>query len=543
MRFKQILEEGAKAYLPMYQGIPTLWSDDITNFIEKIEKQFVRKDRVTWFCRWHRIWYLNQVVPELEAKNAREAREAGNPEPEPLVSDKMWRKLLSSISPTLSLDDALSEASDTLNSVREFKHYLDLPIQSIKDVVWEKQTPDELLSIFDSLEKEWQASLKENRAVRIRPQDELLIDFKNGWGWWDLNRGGCRDEGEAMGHCGNGSGNRGDTIISLRKKIDAYNYSPHLTFILNDGVLGEMKGRNNEKPTAKYHKMITALLMSDYVTDIKGGGYMPENNFDLSDLSDDEQEAIKAQKPTLRPAWELLREYEKKRQDGIPVSTAEFNALNKKVQIETDRFGGCEDINWRTQEIIISSRSLNSYTSFTHGIVSKLAALFEDDTLKEMVEEYASPSEENDPANIVDAVEIKYFKHMVNELLPYDSNFHFHAMSTRLNKKDEVEHYIGISDFIYTDEEELEGISTFDEEYDMNDDHYEYVNFEDPIENAIFNYLVAEIKDNRSGNAREVASAILSEYGSADVSNGLGNRTYTPTIPDPRQMEFEFDKE
>ena len=45
MRYRQILEEGAKAYLPMYQGLPILDQDDITNFIDKIEKKFSQGPR------------------------------------------------------------------------------------------------------------------------------------------------------------------------------------------------------------------------------------------------------------------------------------------------------------------------------------------------------------------------------------------------------------------------------------------------------------------------------------------------------------------
>src|SRR5690606_32771565 len=182
----------------------------------KVERKFARKDRVTWFCRWHRIWYMSHVEPELEARRAREAREADQPVPEePVISEKTWRKLLVAVSPSITKEQAIAQADEILSSLHEYEHYLQLPIQNIKNIVWEKQSPDELLDLFREEEKEWQASLKENRAVRIRAQDDQIIDFGNGWAWWDLNRSGCREEGDAMGHCGNGSGSYNETVLSL----------------------------------------------------------------------------------------------------------------------------------------------------------------------------------------------------------------------------------------------------------------------------------------------------------------------------------------
>ena len=560
MRYREILEEGAKAFLPMYQGLPILDQSDITNFIEKIEKQFVRKDRVTWFCRWHRIWYVNHSEAELEARAKREAREAGLPAPtEPVVSDKTWRKLLAAISPNITKEQAIEEADDVLSSVREFDHFMQLPVQGIKSIVWEKQSPDELLSMFRQAEDDWQASLKENRAVRIRPQDECIIDFGNGWAWWDLNRGGCRDEADAMGHCGNGSGGHGETILSLRKKLDDFHYSPHLTFILHDGeTLGEMKGRNNEKPAEKYHGMIKALLLSDHVQDIKGGGYLPENNFSLSDLPEEEQEEIKEKKPTLRPAWEMWSEFEKTMEAGEKVTNEYLDALHRKVENEASKYGRYREIDWEKNEIIVSSKTLDSYTSFTNGIVSKLSSLMEGDDLSQIIEEYATNDEDRRNADsMADDVSRKFFVPMVETLLPYDINFRLHAMCARLTSDSHgtyVQHYIPVRDFLYEDDDTLNSLETFDEEYDDYDDfdRYDHVSFSDPIEIAIFDYVVAEMrrengygKNRAPGDKEAVATAILAEYGDPDARakelNTSGRRVYTPTISHPDQLEFDFD--
>ena len=50
-------------------------------------------------------------------------------------------------------------------------------------------------------------------------------------------------------HCGNGNGIGGDKLYSLREPIMKPHktcWKPHLTFILREGLLGEMKGFANQ---------------------------------------------------------------------------------------------------------------------------------------------------------------------------------------------------------------------------------------------------------------------------------------------------------
>lgn len=133
---------------------------------------------------------------------------------------------------------------------------------------------------------------KGNEGRSIVPLDDLP-GFK-GWKWVALDRPSCSQEGKVMGHCGNmATPHRYDNLLSLRDPRDI----PHLTFINNHGVLGEMKGRNNDKPAAKYHPAIVRLLLSNEVGAIRGGGYEPLYNFALTDLDPKTQEYVKARKP------------------------------------------------------------------------------------------------------------------------------------------------------------------------------------------------------------------------------------------------------
>lgn len=122
-----------------------------------------------------------------------------------------------------------------------------------------------------------------------------ILDVGNGWKWLSLNRGYCRQEGDAAGHCGNAAHKDGDNILSLRDPENKV----HLTFIVNKKILGESKGRGNNKPSPKFHDAIIKLLQSPYIDFIRGGGYLPDHNFELTDLPEETVKQLIAQKPTL----------------------------------------------------------------------------------------------------------------------------------------------------------------------------------------------------------------------------------------------------
>lgn len=177
----------------------------------------------------------------------------------------------------------------SFNTLRgELEHFLSLPIDKIQNYKFANQSPRDVIKTFEQFQEEWVEKSGE-RAVDIQEGDELIIKFGNDKGWWLLNRGACQQEGDAMGHCGNRPSVRsGDRILSFRIKNNQNQWTPYLTFILNgDKFLGEMKGRANEKPAAKYHPYIVELLKrTDIVKGIRGGGYAPENNFSLDDLDE-----------------------------------------------------------------------------------------------------------------------------------------------------------------------------------------------------------------------------------------------------------------
>ena len=119
------------------------------------------------------------------------------------------------------------------------------------------------------------------------PLGKVVHEYEDAATWNLLNAGRCEVEGRMMKHCGNVSPKSGDRILSYREK-QSIMMKPRLTFILNNGKLGEMKGFANAKPAADLHARIVDLLQNQWVkiTHLQGSGYLPQNNFSLNDLNE-----------------------------------------------------------------------------------------------------------------------------------------------------------------------------------------------------------------------------------------------------------------
>ena len=68
--------------------------------------------------------------------------------------------------------------------------------------------------------------------------------------------------------------------------------------LFRSGFLGEMKAAGNQKPRDTLHPYIMDLLLSDMVKGIKGAGYLPERNFSVFDLNENNLHTIEQYRPT-----------------------------------------------------------------------------------------------------------------------------------------------------------------------------------------------------------------------------------------------------
>jgi hypothetical protein len=106
-----------------------------------------------------------------------------------------------------------------------------------------------------------------------------------------------------MHHCGNEGGKRADVMYSLREPVlqpSGTRLKPHLTFIVNNGLVGEAKGFANEKPDILFSEYIEEFLKMEEIRGIVGGGYMPENNFQFFDLPKPARLRVLEEKPDFR---------------------------------------------------------------------------------------------------------------------------------------------------------------------------------------------------------------------------------------------------
>ena len=99
------------------------------------------------------------------------------------------------------------------------------------------KSPSRILRDYRKMEQHIESNLKGERHCN---DGSPFISFENGWMWFVVAEGRSKQEANAMRHCGNGFGNYGDQLLSLREPVKKGKFKlwkPHLTFILNNGYL------------------------------------------------------------------------------------------------------------------------------------------------------------------------------------------------------------------------------------------------------------------------------------------------------------------
>lgn len=280
----------------------------IRSAVEQARRCLRKQDRIVWYLR---LWKMG-FVWSLSQRPADTARDDAEPGGFDLLLRKMAQDYVRKRGSTV--DNAIDEGYYVYHDqhlLDDLEHYLSLPIAAIRNRVFAYDDPDKVRTEFADLEKQWQ---DEAKGAFADPQVKPLITFPDGFAWFDLDTAYCSKEADAMGHCGNRPRQHSDdNILSLRKLVqrgDQVLHKPYLTFILDgNGLLGEMKGRFNKKPAPAFHPHIIALLRHPVVRGIKGGGYLPENNFSLDDLDADTRAALVEAKPELGGLRAMYRKY------------------------------------------------------------------------------------------------------------------------------------------------------------------------------------------------------------------------------------------
>ncbi len=322
------LFEGAdyESMIRIFDELDVRYAPIVRQEIDKARRFLRRNDQMVWYIRWLRIAMLYRMKTDAWHDGDQAQQEKVE-----AILDRITAPMIAKGIRVVH-DENFDTARRRDNMLNDLLHFSNIPTPAIQNFRFGWETFDAIKERFQAAENEW----KKDRAGTVvpRPGDKIVVQVGNGVAWWLLDRGECSDEANAMGHCGNAGAMRGDRILSLRREIrkgDVKVYAPDLTFILQeDGFLGEMKGRGNDKPAARYHDAIIALLKNPLIKGIRGGGYAPKNNFDLRDLSSEKQDDLFAVRRDLMP---MSIQFEK---EGINRSMLVYVA--KKCGAGSDRY-------------------------------------------------------------------------------------------------------------------------------------------------------------------------------------------------------------
>ena len=153
--------------------------------------------------------------------------------------------------------------------------------------------------------KKWHDELQVgDSTIDYKEEHNVFKDFRNengyGYYWVDLETKDCDEESKRMGHCGRSAGN----LYSLRltSPIENTKFSKNKSLItasVNDeGVLLQMKGPHNKKPSEELHQYIVPFLLSRVVWSM-GSEYQSSEDFQLVDLNDENIKYVYEYKPEL----------------------------------------------------------------------------------------------------------------------------------------------------------------------------------------------------------------------------------------------------
>lgn len=160
-------------------------------------------------------------------------------------------------------------------------------IQDVKNVDF-----DELVNMQDR----WHKSLTaKDYDFEYFDENTPILDFRDnsglGYYWVKLKTNPCTEEAERMGHCGRSG--KGDLyslrVNELKGQTGKVSNKSLVTASIKDGVVYQMKGRFNKKPSEEYYDYITKLLLKknldgDYMIKSFGSEYDSKEDFNVMDF-------------------------------------------------------------------------------------------------------------------------------------------------------------------------------------------------------------------------------------------------------------------
>lgn len=328
-------------YLKMFETpyFKALQGDDLEDARAEIKwaREFLKKeDRIIWYLRLYKYEKINHFAQNCKYNERldRNSYKGNDISKDMKFYDMMERK------------ECTTEGFGISEINRNLQHMYDLDLYHINNMNLGWDSPKRIFDQSEDYERSW---IAENEGKSNAEYGTKIVEFADGSAWFDLEVSGCELEGSGMGHCGNGSHNEysDERVLSFRRPAPVLEgesqekrWISYLTFIVNTktGDLGEMKGRGNSRPAARYHDAIISLLKTeDRIKKVVGGGYKAENNFSLDDLDKDKYDQLMEEKPSLFSIFELYDQY------GLVDSIGDYkfsdvveSALNTEGKINID---------------------------------------------------------------------------------------------------------------------------------------------------------------------------------------------------------------
>lgn len=337
IRFQNILNEEKKEKILIDKiGIPPEAAKEIVKICKNLS---------VWLINKYISFYVNEIK-KLPNSTEKESI-LGNPK--------------ENIIPSLFKTNLLRTLKSDLTSIKDFIAVgLDGNIGTLEN-----------LDFNEILEKsnEWHKGLEVgDDIINYIEKGDIVLDFRNkegiGFYWVNLNTNYSSEECERMGHCGRGG--YGNTLLSLREYKKKNNFilnTSHLTAAIgeSDGVIHQLKGKNNEKPDRKYHPFIIKLLLDNKfnITGISNT-YSRGTDFSIADLEKPEIQFLYERKPQLFKTFALKILLNK-----LGITKKLIIDGKSKIFIKVNEMEDFIDKNgYKIEEILISPWDLFNYSYY-----------------------------------------------------------------------------------------------------------------------------------------------------------------------------------
>lgn len=185
----------------------------------------------------------------------------------------------------------LSQALDYLNRLNYINGWVNNPNTPTPDLTkmsWNQATQEA---------KDWRDDLEAGSMIE-KEQGTILHKFSDGCYWINIHKSFDADEARSAGHCGEAT-RKDMVLISLRNSskevLLTFDYDEKTKEVI------EFKGKANSKPVSKYHPyIIWVLSQKGFINKLNTKiGFKPENNFQLTDLTQEELEKVLMVNPVL----------------------------------------------------------------------------------------------------------------------------------------------------------------------------------------------------------------------------------------------------